>query len=99
MKLTGAGAKSLNSMIKAAQEKPAVESAKRRQSRAAARADPRPAIEVPTDNAPWLPTVDMLEGVHSSLKTRKPPSRDIDNTINRARKLPIPTMHAFTKAE
>jgi hypothetical protein len=97
VKLSGVGPRSVANMLKAAQKKRAGEHARReRNRRTAERADPRPAIEVPADNAPWLPMVQTLEDVHGASAAGKPPSRNIDSTVTKARKLPIPTMHAFT---
>ena len=97
-KCSGAGVRPVTRLLKTAQKKHAREQAKEeRQRRTAARADPRPAILNPDEDAPWLPMVQTLEDVHSASTAGKPPERDIDGGINQARKLPIPTMHAFTK--
>ena len=100
VKLSGAGPRSVANMVRAAQKKHAGEHARQeRKRRTAERVDPRPALEVPADNAPWLPIVQTLEDIHSSSTAGKPPSRNIDSAVTRARKLPIPAMHAFTKTE
>jgi hypothetical protein len=97
VELSGASTRAVNGVLKAAKEKHTYEYAKQeRRRRAAARTDPRPAIEVPADNAPWLPMVQTLEDVHGASPAGKPPVRNINSTVTRARKLPIPTMHAFT---
>jgi len=100
VKLSGAGARSVSSMLKAVHKQHAARRTEQvRQRRAAERADPRPAIEVPAGNAPWLPVARTLEEIHGASTAAKPPSRNIDGAVNRARKLPIPTMHAFTSRE
>ena len=100
VKLSGAGARSVNNMLRAVQKQHAAEHSKQVQrQRAAERADPRPAIKVPANNAPWLPVAQTLEETHAASTAGRPPSRNIDGAVNRARKLPIPTMHAFTSKE
>jgi hypothetical protein len=84
-------------MLKAAQRQHADERAEQeRERRFAARYDPRPLIKVPAIDAPWLPQMRTLDDVLGKSTARRPPMRDIDGCITRARKLPVPNMHAFT---
>jgi hypothetical protein len=66
-----------------------------RQRQAARRTDPRLQIRCPTDDAPWLPVMRILNDVLGSSPDAKPPMRDIANFITQARKMVIPQSHAF----
>jgi hypothetical protein len=67
-----------------------------RPERLVLRSDPRPLIKVPAIDAPWLPEMRTLDDVLGQSTASRPPARDIDGCIARARKLPVPNMHAFT---
>ena len=54
-------------------------------------------ITQPID-APWLPQMEVLNEVLGSSPDKKPPARNIDDDITRARKLRVPNTHAFTNA-
>jgi hypothetical protein len=68
------------------------EEAKRR---AAQRNDPRPAIRVPAKDAPWQPTMDILNDVLGNSTDLKPPARNINGYVVCARKMVLPRTHAF----
>jgi hypothetical protein len=94
---TGTNKRTITTMLKAAQRKHAAEHAEQeRKRRAAERSDPRPLIKIPANDAPWLPQVEVLDGVLGGSPVARPPSRDIDGVATRARKLPVPNTHAFT---
>jgi hypothetical protein len=94
---TGTNKRTISNMFKAAQRKHAEAHAEQERKRCAAeRSDPRPLIKIPTNDAPWLPQVEVLDGVLGGSPVARPPARDIDGVITRARKLPVPKMHAFT---
>jgi hypothetical protein len=96
-KRSGAGKQTIKTMLKAAQNEHAAERAEHeRKRRAAGRTDPRPQIYNPTIDAPWLPQMQVLNDVLGSSPAKKPPVRNIDDDITRARKLRVPDTHAFT---
>ena len=98
-KRSGAGKQTIKTMLKVAQKEHAAEHAEHeRKRRAAARSDPRPQIYNPTIDAPWLPQMQVLNDVLGSSPAKKPPARNIDDDITRARKLRVPDTHAFTNA-
>jgi hypothetical protein len=93
----GTSKRTIAAMLKAAQQERAAEYAKQeRKRRLAERCDPRPLIEIPAADAPWLPRCRRSISVLGSAKTVKPPLRDIDNGVTRACKMPVPNTHAFT---
>jgi hypothetical protein len=84
-------------MIKAAERQHAGQRAEQeRERRFAERSDPRPLIKVPAMDAPWLPEMRTIDAVLGGSMATRPPTRDIDGCIARARKLAVPNMHAFT---
>jgi len=89
--------RTITAMLKAAQRQHAEQRADReRERRLAERSDPRPSIKVPALDAPWLPEMRTLDGVLGGSTATRPPTRDIDGVTARARRLPVPNMHAFT---
>jgi hypothetical protein len=66
------------------------------QRRAAQRTDPRPQVRRPDKDAEWLPVMKMLNEVLGGSADTKPPSRNIEGIVTRARKQVIPQTHAFT---
>ena len=98
-KRSGAGKQTIKTMLKAAQKEHAAKRAElERRRRAAARSDPRPQIYNPSIDAPWLPQMQVLNDVLGSSPAKKPPARNIDDDITRARKLRVPNTRAFTNA-
>jgi hypothetical protein len=94
---SGTGKRTITSMLKAAERKHAEQRAEQeRERRLAERSDLRPMINVPTIDAPWLPEMRTLDAVLGGSMATRPPTRDIDGCIARARKLAVPNMHAFT---
>src|SRR5262245_59374074 len=70
-----------------------------RARRLAERQDPRPLIEVPRFDAPWLPQIGTINELLGSSTAPEPPERDIDGAASRARKLALPGLHLFTRAD
>jgi hypothetical protein len=99
-KLSGAGLKAIKDAIKVAEKESAAKAAKTaRVAREATRRDPRPQLQAPASTTPWLPQMGVLNGVVGKTTAARPPARDIDTDAMRARKLPVPNMHAFTQLE
>jgi hypothetical protein len=93
---SGKGKRTITEQLKKARQKHTErrreEEAKRRKAQ---RTDPRPAIRVPAQDAPWLPVVDLLNDVLGKSNDPKPPARNLDGFVVSARKLPVPKTHAF----
>jgi hypothetical protein len=87
-------------MLKAAFEKKTAQRIQEMRIRwLAQRQDPRPVIEVPRFDAPWLPQVGTINDVLGSSAAPEPPTRDIDGAMVCARKLALPGMHAFDQTQ
>jgi hypothetical protein len=71
----------------------------RRERNLSARTDPRPRIIVPASDQDWLPQMSILNDVLGASRASKPPARNMDGTTTRARKLSLPNMHTFAKAQ
>jgi hypothetical protein len=94
------GRRTLNTLFKAAQTKKANQRAKEQRARQLAeRLDPRPRIAVPESDQDWLPQVEIVNDVLGASKASKPPARDIDGTVTRARKLSLPNLHTFDQTQ
>jgi hypothetical protein len=93
---SGINRRTIASMVKAAQRKQAAErEQENRTRRLAERRDPRPEIEIPAPDAPWLPQMRMLNEILAAASAARLPERDIDCDITRTRKLRVPDMHAL----
>lgn len=92
--------RTISGMLKTAQQQNA---AKQRhqdyEHRLAERDDPRPVINAPSENAPWLPTMAALNEVIGASTAAHPPARDIEGVAAFTSHLPVPNTHAFTPAE
>ena len=94
---TGITKRTISSMLKTAlREREHVRAEQQRARRRAQRTDPRPMLPVPYSHAPWLPTMETLNGVLGVLQTTRPPLRDIDGCCTRAQRMQVPGTHAFT---
>jgi hypothetical protein len=99
-KLSKVGLGVIDATLKAAQQQKAKRDAEGAHARQAARRkDPRPWIPAPFPDEPFLPVMATLNEVISKVIAAQPPSRDIDDDAMRARKLPVPNMHAFSSSE
>jgi hypothetical protein len=95
----GIGLNTIKAMLKEAEEKRTRQQVEElRRHRIAERRDPRPQISAPTDDAPWLPQMGVLNDVLGRSTATRPPVRDIEGVMTRAGKLGIPSMHAFSNA-
>ena len=72
--------------------------AEMRERERAERTDPRPSIKAPTQDAPWLPEMQVINEVIGRAPRPLRVRRDIDGTVARMRKFPVPNMHAFTSS-
>jgi hypothetical protein len=99
-KLSKVGLGVIDATLKAAHQEKAKRDAEGACARQAARRkDPRPWIPAPFPDEPFLPVMAVLNEVISKVIAAQPPSRDIDDDAMRARKLPVPNMHAFSSSE
>jgi hypothetical protein len=96
-KLSEGKARPLVAKIKAARHEQMQKRAKaERQRRSVERTDPRPEIDVPAPDEPWLPQMKVLNDVLSKSTEPEPPMRDIDGVVTVVRVRRIPNMHALT---
>ena len=56
-------------------------------------------INVPTDDAPSLPQIGVLNEVIGASTVNHPPVRDIDGVVASTGQVAVPDMHAFTPAD
>ena len=85
-------------MLKKEQERIEAEQAKAdNQRRKATRTDPRLQFECPDHDAEWLPVMEILNGVLGASTADKPPARNIEGFVARARKTVIPETHAYAR--
>jgi hypothetical protein len=97
--LSGGKARPLAAKIKAAQQQQAQKRAEaERQRRAAERTDPRPEIDVPAADDPWLPQMTVLNDVLGKSSEPEPPMRDIDGVMTVVRVRRVPHMHTLTSS-
>ena len=82
-KLSGAGLRAINELLKAAQQKQAK---REKEIVVVQRKDPRPLIRVPPQDEPWLPQMDVLNEVISKTLTATPPLRNVDQFVADPRK-------------
>ena len=66
--------------------------------RAAERDDPRPRIEAPFPDAPWLPVMAALNAVLGASTALEPPFRDIEGYLCHVRERSIASLHLLTSA-
>jgi hypothetical protein len=94
---SGLGKRTLSKMLKAAQQEQADQHRQQDiERRLAERRDPRPSINVPSENAPWLPTMGVLNEVIGRSIATHPPARDIDGAAVSTSQIALPDTHAFT---
>jgi hypothetical protein len=93
---SGLGVRVIARTLKAARAKAAADQAehehKRRQ---AARIDPRPEIQAPAIDAPWLPQMLLLNDVLGNQAAAEPPMRNGDGMLSQCRMREPNAMHAF----
>jgi hypothetical protein len=92
--------RALDSMLKAAHKEHTTQRARQEQQRRVAeRRDPRPQINNPPENEPWLPQMKVLGEVLGAVPELRPPARDIDSAVMRGKRVSIPDTHAFTTTD
>ena len=92
--------RTISQMVKEARAKQAAQRKEEaRKQRLAARTDPRPIIESPNDDVPWLPVMGMINDVIGKVRTNRPVVRDIDDYMTKALRYAFPSTHAFATAE
>jgi hypothetical protein len=94
---SGIGLRALDAKAKARKADHDVRAGKEQQDRqAAARCDPRPQIDAPMPDAPWLPQMQVLNDVLGASTAPIPPMRDIDGAMTVIRIRRVPHMHLLT---
>ena len=97
VKRSGTKKMTVKAMLKKKLQQHAARQAKKEsQRRASQRTDPRPQINSPDNDAPWLPMMEILNHVLGVSSAEKPPSRNVDGNVVRARKMIIPETHAYS---
>jgi hypothetical protein len=92
----GSGIRSIGRTLKKArQARVEKEAAEERQRRLAKRNDPRPMLDAPALDAPWLPEMDVLTSVQTASDARVPPVRSINLEATLARRVKFSNLHAF----
>jgi hypothetical protein len=98
--LSGIGLQTINAALKLAQQQKAAQNTQAARARQAARRqDPRPHIQAPFPDEPFLPVMAVLNAVIGKEIAASPPSRGIDDDSVRVRKLTVSNTHAFSSSE
>jgi hypothetical protein len=96
-KRAGVGKRAIEKRLKSVQKEEASHRAQEeRDRRAAERLDPRPKIEAPEPDAPWLPQMEVLNDILGASTAPEPPMRDIEGYVTVIRARRVPTMHRLT---
>ena len=96
-KRSGVGKRTIAAMLKAARQDHAANLERdERQRWLAERQDPRPAIRAPSDDAPWLSQMEVLNDVIGKSTASHPPARDIDGAAALTAQIAVSETHAFT---
>jgi hypothetical protein len=94
---SGIGKRALNAALKLARQEQVVHQAQEsRERRIAERRDPRPQIQAPLADAPWLPEMQILNDVLGKSTDIEPPMRDVSGCIVQVRIRRVPKMHLLT---
>ncbi len=95
--ISGIGRRVLDKKLKRASREQATQQAQEaRDRRAAERRDPRPRIEAPEPDAPWLPQMEVLDDILGMSAAPEPPMRDVEGYVTVIRARRVPTMHTLT---
>ncbi len=93
----GVGRRLLAAKLKgAAQQQAQQRHQEDRQRAAAERRDPRPEIQAPLPDAPWLPQMQLLNEVLGASPALEPPMRDLEGVVTQVRVRVIPHLHTLT---
>jgi hypothetical protein len=96
---SGIGRRSISQMLRAEERKQdARRREERRKRRLAKRSDPRPMLEVPVEDAPWIPQMNAFNDVVGDANAVHPTLRSIDGDTALTSKIAVPKTHAFTAA-
>ena len=99
VKKTGGGKQALNSTIKAAKQDQDAQTRKETKNRKVAeRRDARPQIRAPNIDAPWLPQMEVLNGILGTANSPEPPMRNVEGIVTQVRVRRVPNMHALTSS-
>ncbi|MBV8894132.1 MAG: hypothetical protein JO266_19540 [Acidobacteria bacterium] len=91
------GKRSLDKMLKDAKQKARIRELEEEATRQLAeRRDPRPLIEAPLPDAPWLPQMEVLNTVLGNSNLLEPPMRDINGVVTKVRVRRTPYTHTLT---
>jgi hypothetical protein len=94
---TGVGKRVLSQRLKTAQaEQTSKQRAETRERQDALRRDPRPRVDAPPPDAPWLPQMEVLNDVLGASTAPEPPMRDMGGCVTVVRLRCAPSMHALT---
>jgi hypothetical protein len=94
---TGVGKQALNASVKSAKRNRDIQAVKEaRNKRIAERRDGRPQIRVPHVDAPWLPQMEVINGILGTSTAVEPPMRDLEGIVTQVRVRRVPNMHALT---
>ncbi len=94
---SGVHKRTITAMLKAAQrDHTTSHERQQRERRLAERQDPRPMINAPSDDAPWLPQMEALNDVIGKSIAAHPAVRDIDGVAALTMRIAVPATHAFS---
>jgi hypothetical protein len=95
--ISGISKLALDATLKSARKAQAKRRAQaQRHQQAAQRLDPRPRIDVPLPDAPWLPQMQVVNDVLATAAGPEPPTRDSQCDASRLRARTIPLLHLLS---
>lgn len=98
-RVSGTGVRSIGKRLAAEHAEHAAHRARAEASRRAAeRDDPRPSIEAPLPDAPWLPVMSTLNEILGGSTSPEPPMRDGDGYLVAITERSIASLHMLTSA-
>jgi hypothetical protein len=68
----------------------------KQQARVANRQDPRPQVQVPKDDAPWIPQMGLISDVLGNVDLAEPPTRNIEGECSRLKMRSMPSLHLLS---
>jgi len=91
------GKRAMDRMLKATRQERQTRRAEEARPRCAAeRPDPRPRINAPKPDAPWLPQMAVLNDVLGKSTDRGPPMRDVEGAASAVHTRRMPLLHMLT---
>jgi hypothetical protein len=95
---TGVNKRAIVRDLKEAEKRKRAEwTAELREQQMVERDDPRPSIEAPAHDAPWLPVMKTLNDVLGSSTEPEPPFRDVEGWLCEVRERRIASLHLLTQ--